>query len=62
MYEANYLPQQLPASELSMVLYAFANLSANGTVYVEYTWALAIWNFIFGLLIIALQLRGRLMG
>ncbi|RAL62744.1 hypothetical protein DID88_004586 [Monilinia fructigena] len=35
IYGRNYHPQQLPASELSHVLYAFANLYQNGTVYLS---------------------------
>lgn len=35
IYARNYFPSQLPASELSIVLYAFANLQADGTVYVQ---------------------------
>lgn len=36
IYGRNYQPAQLPASELSIVLYAFANLQSNGQVYVVY--------------------------
>lgn len=34
IYGRNYQPAQLPASELSIVLYAFANLQSNGLVFV----------------------------
>ncbi|KAI1370354.1 glycoside hydrolase family 18 protein [Hypoxylon crocopeplum] len=33
IYERDYQPTQLPVSQVNQVLYAFANLSPNGTVY-----------------------------
>ncbi|KAF7862472.1 hypothetical protein EAF04_007345 [Stromatinia cepivora] len=39
IYARNYQPQQLPASKLTHVLYAFANLQANGTVYLSDTYS-----------------------
>ncbi|KAG9233574.1 putative chitinase 1 [Amylocarpus encephaloides] len=35
IYARNYQPQQLPASKLTHVLYAFANIQADGTVYLS---------------------------
>ncbi|KAH6667737.1 glycoside hydrolase family 18 protein [Halenospora varia] len=35
----NFQPQQLPASELTHVLYAFANLQSDGTVYLSDSYA-----------------------
>ncbi|EFY85189.1 Endochitinase 1 [Metarhizium acridum] len=39
IYGRNYQPADLPASQISHVLYSFLNLSANGTVYSGDTWA-----------------------
>ncbi|ROV89440.1 hypothetical protein VMCG_10216 [Cytospora schulzeri] len=39
IYGRNYQPQQLPASEVSIVLYAFANLQSSGEVYSSDTYA-----------------------
>ncbi|KAM3066975.1 Chitinase 4 [Clarireedia jacksonii] len=39
IYARNYQPQQLPASELTHVLYAFANIQTDGTVYLSDTYA-----------------------
>lgn len=39
IYGRNYQPQQLPASQLSIVLYAFANLQSSGQVYSSDTWS-----------------------
>jgi len=39
IYGRNYQPQQLPASELTHVLYAFANIGSDGTVTLSDTYA-----------------------
>ncbi|TAQ83876.1 hypothetical protein B7494_g7800 [Chlorociboria aeruginascens] len=39
IYGRNYQPQQLPASKLTHVMYAFANLQTDGTVYLSDTYA-----------------------
>ncbi|CAG8977571.1 hypothetical protein HYALB_00008347 [Hymenoscyphus albidus] len=39
IYARNYQPQQLPASQLTHVLYAFANIQTDGTVYLSDTWS-----------------------
>ncbi|KAK3938709.1 endochitinase 42 [Diplogelasinospora grovesii] len=39
IYGRNYQPAQLPANELSIVLYAFANLQSSGQVYSSDTYA-----------------------
>ncbi|KAL2063785.1 hypothetical protein VTL71DRAFT_5590 [Oculimacula yallundae] len=39
IYGRKYHPQQLPASELTHVLYAFANLKEDGTVFLSDTYA-----------------------
>lgn len=36
IYARNYQPQQLPASDLTHVIYAFANIQTDGTVYVSH--------------------------
>ncbi|KAI0169292.1 glycoside hydrolase family 18 protein [Hypoxylon sp. FL1284] len=39
IYGRDYQPAQLPASEISLVLYSFLNLRADGTVYASDTYA-----------------------
>ncbi|TEY69512.1 hypothetical protein BOTCAL_0114g00050 [Botryotinia calthae] len=39
IYGRNYQPQQLPATKLTHVLYAFANLQTDGTVYLSDTYS-----------------------
>ncbi|KAH8816028.1 glycoside hydrolase superfamily [Xylogone sp. PMI_703] len=39
IYGRNYQPQQLPASQLTHVLYSFANIQSDGTVYLSDTYA-----------------------
>ncbi|KAJ8069551.1 hypothetical protein OCU04_003201 [Sclerotinia nivalis] len=39
IYGRNYQPQQLPASKLTHVIYAFANLQTDGTVYLSDTYS-----------------------
>ncbi|KAI1846384.1 hypothetical protein JX266_007589 [Neoarthrinium moseri] len=39
IYGRAYKPQQLPANQLSHVLYAFANIQQDGTVYASDAWA-----------------------
>ncbi|KAI1381142.1 glycoside hydrolase family 18 protein [Hypoxylon crocopeplum] len=39
IYGRNYQPAQLPASQINQVLYSFANLRADGTVYASDTYA-----------------------
>ncbi|KAI8631244.1 endochitinase [Xylariaceae sp. FL1651] len=39
IYGRNYQPAQLPASQLSQVLYAFANIMSDGTVYTSDSYA-----------------------
>ncbi|ESZ89698.1 glycoside hydrolase family 18 protein [Sclerotinia borealis F-4128] len=39
IYDRKYEPQNLPASQLTRVLYSFANLRTDGSVYLSDTWA-----------------------
>ncbi|RDW85390.1 (trans)glycosidase-4 [Coleophoma crateriformis] len=39
IYGRNYQPQQLPAAELTHVIYAFANIQTDGTIYLSDTYA-----------------------
>ncbi|KAI1662032.1 glycoside hydrolase family 18 protein [Daldinia decipiens] len=39
IYGRNYQPAQLPASQINHVLYSFANLRSDGTVYASDTWS-----------------------
>ncbi|RDW75473.1 (trans)glycosidase-2 [Coleophoma cylindrospora] len=39
IYGRNYQPQQLPAAELTHVIYAFANIQTDGTIYLSDTYS-----------------------
>ncbi|CAA9962119.1 chitinase 1 precursor [Pyrenophora teres f. maculata] len=39
IYNRNYQPQQIPASKLTHLLYSFANVNSNGTVFLTDTYA-----------------------
>ncbi|WAO97137.1 Chitinase [Fusarium falciforme] len=39
IYQRNFQPQDLPASKLSHILYAFINVRSDGTVFTADTWA-----------------------